>query len=91
MEQDRAPAVLAHLDERRARPLESHEGIVNTIAATNTRSGLTVHAELDTRDCPNGIKITEQQMETLERRVSRRPRCELDGRRGVPRTCRVLG
>jgi hypothetical protein len=46
---DRAPAVLAHLDDWRGRPLESHEVIVNTIAATTTRSGLTVHAELDTR------------------------------------------
>ncbi len=32
----------------RGRPLTSHEVIVNTIAATTTRTGLTVRAELDT-------------------------------------------
>jgi hypothetical protein len=56
----------------RGRPLESHEVIVNTIAATTTRTGLTVHAELDTRDYPKGIKITDQQMEDLEQRALRR-------------------
>src|SRR5262249_21692273 len=43
----------------RGRPLESHEVIVNTIAATTTHTGLTVHAELDTRTYPKGIKITD--------------------------------
>jgi hypothetical protein len=56
----------------RGRPLESHEVIVNTIAATTTGTGLTVHAELDTRNDPRGIKITDQQMEGLERRALRR-------------------
>ena len=56
----------------RGRPLESHEVIVNTIAATTTRAGLTVHAELDTRNYPKGIKITDQQMEGLEQRALRR-------------------
>src|SRR6266581_9391022 len=32
----------------RGRPLTSHQVIVETIAATTTRTGLTVHAELDT-------------------------------------------
>ena len=32
----------------RGKPLTSHEVIVNTIAATTTRTGLKVHAELDT-------------------------------------------
>jgi hypothetical protein len=56
----------------RGRPLESHEVIVNTIAATTTRAGLTVHAELDTRNYPKGIKITDQQMDGLEQRALRR-------------------
>jgi len=56
----------------RGRPLESHEVIVNTIAATTTRTGLTVHAELDTHTYPNGIKITDQQMDDLEQRALRR-------------------
>ena len=50
----------------RGRPLESHEVIVSTIAATTTRTGLAVHAELDTADYPKGIKIPDQQMKDLE-------------------------
>ena len=38
----------------RGRPLTSHEVIVQTIAATTTRTGLTVHAELDTSHLPQG-------------------------------------
>ena len=41
----------------RGKPLTSHEVIVNTIAATTTRTGLKVHAELDTGSYPKGIKI----------------------------------
>ena len=36
----------------RGRPLTSHEVIVNTIAATTTSTGLSVHAELDPGDTP---------------------------------------
>jgi len=50
----------------RGRPLTSHEVIVNTIAATRTRSGLSVHAELDTAHYPTGVKIPDQQMKALE-------------------------
>lgn len=50
----------------RGRPLTSHEVIVNTIAATRTRSGLTVHAELDTATYPVGVRIPDHQMKTLE-------------------------
>jgi hypothetical protein len=56
----------------RGRPLESHEVIVNTIAAITTRTGLTVQAQLDTRNYPKGIKITDQQMEDLQERALRR-------------------
>jgi len=49
----------------RGRPLESHETIVNLIAATTTRSGLTVKAELDQGTYPKGVKITDQQMAAL--------------------------
>lgn len=49
----------------RARPLISHEVIVNTIAATTTDTGLSVHAELDTASYPTGIKITDRQMDDL--------------------------
>ncbi len=50
----------------RGRPLTSHEVIVNTIAATTTRTGLSVHAELDTNTYPVGVKIPDQTMRDLE-------------------------
>ena len=50
----------------RGRPLTSHEVIVNTIAATTTKTGLTVHAELDRNEYPAGIKITNTQMRALD-------------------------
>ena len=40
-----------------ARPLTSHEVIVQTIAATTTSTGQTVHAELDETPYAKGIKI----------------------------------
>lgn len=49
----------------RGRPLTSHEVIVNTIAATTTATGLTVHAELDTGLYPAGIKISDAQLGAL--------------------------
>jgi hypothetical protein len=49
----------------RGRPLTSHEVIVETIAATTTATGLTVHAELDTGLYPAGIKISDAQMDAL--------------------------
>ena len=59
--------LFAHISMNwRGRPLTSHEVIVNTIAATTTRTGLAVHAELDTGSYPTGIKIPDQQMKALE-------------------------
>jgi Rhodopirellula transposase DDE domain len=49
----------------RGRPLTSHQVIVQTIAATTTRTGLTVQAELDTGLYPAGVKISDQQMAAL--------------------------
>jgi transposase len=49
----------------RGRPLTSHEVIVNTIAATTTRTGLTVHAELDPGSYPDGVKVSDEQMAAL--------------------------
>lgn len=49
----------------RGKPLRTHETIVQLIAATTTRTGLTVQAGLDNADYPAGIKITDQQMKTL--------------------------
>jgi hypothetical protein len=46
----------------RAKPLVSRQTIISLIAATTTRSGLTVHARLDERSYPKGIKITDAQL-----------------------------
>ena len=51
----------------RGRPLTSHDVIVKTIAATTTRTGLSVHAELDTGTYPTGVKIPDAQMKALAR------------------------
>ena len=50
----------------RGRPLSNHEVIVNSIAATTTTTGLTVHAELDTAEYPTGVKIPDHEMASLE-------------------------
>jgi transposase len=49
----------------RGRPLTSHEVIVNSIAATTTRTGLTVRAELDTTAYATGVRISDRQMAAL--------------------------
>jgi hypothetical protein len=49
----------------RGRPLTSHDVIVQSIAATTTRTGLSVHAELDTATYQLGIKIPNAQMKAL--------------------------
>jgi Rhodopirellula transposase DDE domain len=49
----------------RGRPLTSHEVIVNSIAATTTRTGLRVHAQLDEGHYPTGVKISDERMAAL--------------------------
>ena len=49
----------------RSRPLTSHDVIVNSIAATTTRTGLTVRAELDPGSYPTGIEISDAQMAAI--------------------------
>ena len=56
----------------RGRPLTSHEIVVQTIAATTTRAGLTVTAELDTASYPKGIKTRQADHRPSKRR--RQPR-----------------
>jgi len=46
----------------RGRPLETHEVVVETIAATTTTTGLTIQAKLDTNTYQRGIKITDKEM-----------------------------
>jgi hypothetical protein len=49
----------------RGRPLTSHEVIVQTIAATTTRTGLRVRAKLDDSTYDTGVKISDRQMDAL--------------------------
>jgi hypothetical protein len=49
----------------RGRPLTSHEVVVNSIAATTTRTGLAVHAELDPGSYPAGEKVSDAEMDAL--------------------------
>jgi hypothetical protein len=50
----------------RGRPLETHEVVVETIAATTTKTGLTIQAALDTNTYQRGIKITDKEMKAFE-------------------------
>jgi len=53
----------------RARPLASHQVIIDTIAATITAAGLTVTAHLDIGRYPAGVQVSDEQMKDLEERV----------------------
>jgi hypothetical protein len=55
----------------RGRPLTSHDVVINSIAATTTRAGLTVQARLDDGTYPIGVKVTSGQMAALP--ISRHP------------------
>ena len=49
----------------RGRPLESHEVVVNLIAATTTTTGLRIRAELGETTYATGIKITKKRVDGL--------------------------
>ena len=49
----------------RGKPLVSRETVVELIASTTTRTGLVVRCQLDTRDYPKGIKVSDEEMDTL--------------------------
>jgi Rhodopirellula transposase DDE domain len=55
----------------RGRPLTSHDVVINSIAATTTRTGLTVQARLDDGTYPTGVKVSNAQMAALP--ISRHP------------------
>ena len=44
----------------RGKPLVSHQVIVNLIAATTTKAGLKVRAEVDPGKYPKGVKVSGQ-------------------------------
>ena len=49
----------------RGHPLVSHDVIVNLIANTTTHAGLRVRAELDRRNYPTGVTVTDAQINAL--------------------------
>jgi len=49
----------------RGRPLTSHEVVVNSIAATRTRTGLRVEAALDTDAYPTGVTVSREHVAAL--------------------------
>jgi len=50
----------------RGKPLISHQAIVNLIASTTTRAGLTVKAALDSADYETNIKISDEELSRLK-------------------------
>jgi len=62
--------LFAHISMNwRGRPLTSHEVVVETIAATTTRQGLTVHAELDQGAYPTGVKVSDSELAAVPKRA----------------------
>jgi transposase len=58
--------MFCHISQNwRGRPLLTHDIVVNLIANTATRAGLTIKAKLDTRSYPTGIKVSKDDFETL--------------------------
>ena len=49
----------------RGKPLVSHAVMVNLMASTTTRTGLTVPCALDTNPYPKGIKVTDDELNPL--------------------------
>ena len=49
----------------RGKPLVSLEVIINLIAATTTRTGLEVYAQLDERSYPKKLKVTDAELATI--------------------------
>ena len=50
----------------RGKPLVSHEVIINLIAGTTTKTGLSVKSELDISKYPAGVKISDKQMAEIK-------------------------
>jgi len=49
----------------RGKPLVSHQVIVNLIAATTTKTGLRVRAELDPSNYPKGVKVSNKEVAAI--------------------------
>ena len=58
--------MFSHITENwRGRPLLTREIVVNLIANVSTSTGLYIEAELDLNEYPTGIKVTDEQMKSL--------------------------
>ena len=49
----------------RGRPLESLAVIVSLIAATTTKTGLTIQCQLDLTQYPKGIKVSDDELASV--------------------------
>ena len=65
VEQGRTPPVLHNHHELAREPLISHQVVIDLIAASTTRTGLSVQAGLDPSYYPTGVKISNQQLAEL--------------------------
>jgi Rhodopirellula transposase DDE domain len=50
----------------RGKPLVSHQVIVNLIAATTTKTGLQVRAEIDPGKYPKGVKVSDKEIAAIQ-------------------------
>ena len=58
--------MFCHITENwRGRPLISRAFIINLIGNTTTDAGLTINAELDKNSYPKGIKVSDEEMTTI--------------------------
>jgi hypothetical protein len=57
--------VLIHQPEGRATPLVSYRVIVDLISATTTKTGLTIHCELDDTAYQKGIIVLDNEMDAI--------------------------
>ena len=58
--------MFCHITENwRGRPLVSRQVVVNLIGHTRTKSGLTIHSELDENSYPTGQSVSDEQMRAL--------------------------
>ena len=71
--------MFCHITENwRGRPLVSRQVVVNLIGHTRTKSGLTIHSELDENSYPTGQSVSDEQMRALNlKRAKFHGECEL--------------
>jgi hypothetical protein len=60
------PRMFRHITQNwRGRPLVSREVVVNLIGTTTTFEGLRIQAQLDDRNYPAGVKVSDQELAAL--------------------------